>query len=135
MVKGKTEQHFIGGKGCTITELLGFRRVRQAVASRSTEGSKRELLRAMLRGGKVLPSMLAGQESALGTYGSQRRRAGEPLRNRRGDVIQGPRLTHEESYDGPFDPTAPLPDRRYGGQRKGPLRNNKGWVVWGAKNG
>ena len=72
----------MGNKSYYITQLLDFSGVRKAVASRSTEGSKRELLRDMLQRGKVTPSMLVGKSAAPVTmYGSQRRRAGEALQN------------------------------------------------------
>ena len=52
------------------------------------------------------------------------------LKNRRGKTMQGPRLTHNEQYDGPLNPNASPP--RYGAQRLYlPLRNNRGQIVEG----
>ena len=50
MARGLKRTYFINGKSYSITDLLGFRGVRDAVSSRTTECSKRELLHSMLRG-------------------------------------------------------------------------------------
>ena len=46
--------------------------------------------------------------------------------------MQGPRLTHDEQYDGPFNPNTPPP--KYGAQRYHLLlRNEKGQIVEGPR--
>ena len=104
MARRLKKTYFINGKSYSITDLLGFQGVCDAVSSRTTEGSKREFLRSMLRSNRILPSMLTGSALPFGNYGSQRRRANEPLRDTGRVTIQGPRLLHDENYDGPYDP-------------------------------
>ena len=136
MAHGKMMKYQVSNKSYSITQLLDFSGVCEAVASRSTEGPKRELLRDLLRREKVTPNMLVGRSIApMLTYGSQRRCAGEALRNTRGSFISGPRFSHDENYDGRYDPREALSDRRYSGLRKGPLRNTKGKVVEGPRKG
>ena len=80
MARGKMVKYQVGNKSYSITQLLDFSGVREAVASWSTKGSKRELLRDLLRHGKVTPNMLVGRSVApMSTYSLQRRRAGEAL--------------------------------------------------------
>ena len=102
--RGKKEYFNVGGNSYDITSLLDFAGVRNAVSRRRTEGSKRELVRAMLRQGRITPDLLTGRVTHVSdAYGSQRR-LNEPLRNVTGNVIQGPRRTHDENYDGLNDP-------------------------------
>ena len=72
--------------------------------------SRRELIRSLVRSGGITGDNL-GTHVTVETvaYGAQRRRAGMPLRRTTGQVMQGPRLTHDESYDGPYDPNSPPP--------------------------
>ena len=89
----------------TFLVFLDFAGVRNAVSRRTTEGSKRELVRAMLRQGRITPDLLTGRVTHVGdAYGSQRRRLNEPLRNVTGNVIQGARRTHNKNYDRLYDP-------------------------------
>ena len=82
MPRGKLEQHKVGKRSYSITRLLVFKGVRDIVSSRKTQGSKRELLRALLRKGNITPDMLTGDGAARpSTYGAQRARAGEPIRS------------------------------------------------------
>ena len=113
MTKGKTQSYTIGGKSYTISDFLSFRGVHDVLSSRTTEGSKRELLRSMLRNNKVTPSMLTEKGvKPTGAYGSQRRRLGEPMRDKVGRITAAPRLTHDERYDGPYDPKEAPPGGR-----------------------
>ena len=106
----------------------------------STYASKREAIRKLLREGRLspsivdnLPSTSAQQPHTL--YGSQRRRAQLPLKRTTGQVTEGPRLTHDEQYDGPFDPTELPPNyKKYGALRRDqPLRNRKGEILEGPR--
>ena len=67
---------------------------------------------------KSLPNL--GPTTQADLYCSQRRRAQLPLKRTTGEVIQGPRLTHDENYDGEYDPNELPP----GFNRNGPLRSN-----------
>ena len=57
----------------------------------------------MLVGKKITPDMIVGYipKETEETYGSQKRRAAELLRNTTEITVQGPRLSHDENYDGP----------------------------------
>ena len=136
MPRGLLKTYKIGSRSYSITQLLDFGGVQEVVSSRSTEGSKRELLRD-LRKNVITPQMLTNQGAAgHSTYGSQRRRAGEALRTTGGDFVQGPRLSYDPFYEGPYDPNLPPPmDRRYGRQKSGALRNSKRQVVEGPRKG
>ena len=100
MMRGATGGYFIGGKKYPITKLLSYEGVRSLLFSRSTPGLKRNLLRALLKAGKVTAFALSGAGATLaGTYGSHRRRAGEPLRTKRGEIVEGPSQFREgEEY-------------------------------------
>ena len=138
MPRGQLENYKIGNRSYSITQLLNFGGVREVVSSRKTEGSKRELLRDLLRKNVIMPSMLTDQGAAgPSTYGAQRARAGEPIRTNTGVETEGLRRFHDPFYEGPYNPNSPPPtDRRYGGQkRSGPLRNSKGQVIYGPKKG
>ena len=124
-----------GGEQKSITEILRDPRVYSFVGC-GTYASSRERLRQLLREGKITTEIVANIPSTSTVeptrYGSQRRRANLPLKNTRGDVMQGPRLTHDEQYDGPFDPNAPPP--KYGAQRYHlPPRNEKGKIMEGPR--
>ena len=125
---GRTGLYQWGNTLRSITSLLNERRIFNIVPG-NTYGSKRESIRRMLRSGELtygrvmnLPDI--GRTPEAEFYGSQRRRANLPLRRTTGEVIQGPRLTHDEDYDGPFDPNEPpRVFRGYGGFNK---RNDPG---------
>ena len=82
---------------------------------------------------KGLPNL--GPPTQGDLYGSQRRRAQLPLKRTTGDVLQGPRFTHDEDYDGEYDPGERPPGfRDYGGLRRDrPLRNGLGQIVEGPR--
>ena len=134
MPRGQLKNYKIGKRSYSITQLLGYEGVREVVSSRKTEGSKRELLRD-LRKHVIVPRMLTNQGAAgPSTYGAQRARAGEPIRTNAGSEAEGPRHFHDPFYEGPYNPNSPPPmDRRYGGQKNGPLRNNKGQIIYGPR--
>ena len=81
MTRGLLKKYTIGNRDYLITKLLDYDGVREVVSSRKTEGSKRELLRDLLKKGAITPSMITGRVAAVtSTYGAQSRRAGKPLR-------------------------------------------------------
>ena len=123
IVRGLLKKYTIRNRDYSITQLLDYDGVRKVVSSRKTEGSKRELLRDLLGKGVIVPSMITGRGAATtSTYGAQSRRAGKPLRTTASVPVEGPARFHDTVYEGPYDPM----DRRYGGMKKGPLRNSKG---------
>ena len=139
MPRGKTKFYFWGNSKRNITSLLSEKRIYDLVPG-TTYGSKREAIRAMLENGdltydkvKDLPDL--GPTTQADYYGSQRRRAKLPLKRTTGEVMQGPRLTHDEDYDGDFDPyELPPGPKSYGGFRvNGPLRNRFGQVIEGPR--
>ena len=139
MTKGRTKLYQWGSSTKSITSLLGERRIFNIVPG-STYGSKREAIRRMLSTGKLtyhkvskLPDL--GRTTRGDLYGSQRRRAELPLKRTTGEEMQGPRLTHDEDYDGPYDPNEPVSVfHGYGGFNKGqPMRNSKRKVVEGPR--
>ena len=139
MPRGKTKFYSWGNSKRNITSLLSEKRIYDLVPG-TTYGSKREAIRAMLENGdltydkvKDLPDL--GPTTRADYYGSQRRRAKLPLKRTTGEVVQGPRLTHDEDYDGEFDPFELPPGHKiYGGFRvNGPLRNNFGQVIEGPR--
>ena len=139
MTKGLTKLYPWGASKRSITSLLGERRIFNFVPG-NTYGSKREAIRKMLATGKItydviskLPDTGATTEADL--YGSQRRRADLPLKRTTGETIHGPRLTHNERYDGPYDPNEPPKVfRNYGGFNRGrTLRNTRGQEVEGPR--
>ena len=136
MPRGKLANCKFGNRSYSITQLLNYEGVREVVSSCKTEGSRRELLRD-LRKKVIVLEMLTGQGAARpSTYGSQSRHAGLPLKTTAGVEIEGPRLSCDPFYEGPYDPNSPPPmDTRYGGQKKGPLRNTRGQVVYGPRKG
>ena len=137
MPRGKLKNYKIGNRSYSTTQLLDFAGVREVVSSRTTEGSKRELLRDLLRKNVIVPSMLTNRgATGPSNYGAQRARAGEPIRTTAGVETEGPRRFHDPFFKGCYDPNSPPPmDRRYGGMKKGPLRNSKGQVVEGPRKG
>ena len=85
MPRGQLRNYKVGNRSYSITQLLGYGGVHQVVSSRSTEGSKRELLRDLLRRNVITPQMLTNKGAAgPSTYGAQRARAGEPIRTNTG---------------------------------------------------
>ena len=118
----------MGSRSYSIKQLLDFKGVREVVSSRRTEGSKRELLRDILRKHVIVPSMLTDRGAAgSSTYGEQTARAGEPLHTTSGKEVQGPRRFHDTAYEGPYEPNSPPPmDRRYGGQKIDQPLNTRG---------
>ena len=138
MPRGQLRNYKIGNRSYSITQLLDYGGVRQVVSSRSSEGSKRELLHDLLRKNKVTPQMLTGKGAAgPSTYGAHRARPGEPIRTNAGVKTEGLRRFHDPFFEGSYDPSSPPPmDRRYGGQKKGePLRNSKGQIIYGPLKG
>ena len=132
MPRGQLKKYNIGKRSYSITELLDYGGVRNVVSSRKTEGSKRELLRDLLKKNVITSEMLTDKGVAgPSTYGAQRVRAGEPFRLNTGESAEGPNRFHDTFYEGPYDPM----DRRYGGMRKGSLRNSKGQIVEGPRKG
>ena len=106
MSKGQLKNYKIGNRSYSITQLLGFGGVREVVSSRKTEGSKRELLRDLLRKDVITPEMLRNPvDVGPPTYGAQTARAGRPLHTNAGEVVEGPHRFHD-----PFmrDPTIPI---------------------------
>ena len=141
MPHGKTKYYPWGNERRTITSLLRERRIYDFVPG-STYGSKREAIRTMLESGRLtydtarrLPN--SGSTTQQDLYGSQRRRADLPLKRTTGETVAGPRLTHDERYDGNFDPNELPPGFGiYGGFNRGrPLRNTRGQTVHGPRRG
>ena len=135
MRRGQLKNYKIGNRSYSITQLLDYEGVWEVVASRSTEGSKRELLRDLLCKNVITPHMLTNEGAAgPSTYRAQRVRAGEPIRTNAGVKTEGPHRFHDPFYEGSYDPNSPPHmDRRYGGQKSGPLRNSKGQIIYGPK--
>ena len=110
MPRGQLKKYTIGKRDYSITELLDYGGVRNVVSSRKTEGSKRELLRDLLKKSVIIPNMLTNKRAAgSSTYGAQRVRAGEPFRLRTGQSAEGPNRFHDPFYEGPYDPNSPPP--------------------------
>ena len=132
MVRGQTKLYSRGNMSRSITSLLGEKRIFDLVPG-NTYGSKREVICFMLVKGQLTYDLVKGLPDLWRTteedlYGSQRRRAQLPLKWTTGEVMERPRITHDESYDGPFVPNEPPPIfRGYGGfnQHK-PMRNSAG---------
>ena len=129
--RGREQVFKWGNSTTTITKLLEDPKIFRHVSG-NTYGTKRETVRRWLRQGKLTPivvdswpSTSTQPQSTL--YGSQRRRAGLPLKRTTGEEMQGPRQTHDEDYDGPFDPTELSPGyKKYGGFRRDqPMRNGR----------
>ena len=59
----------------------------------------------------------------------------EDVRVRLFETLVCPRFSHDDNYDGPYNPSELPPDRRYGALRKGALRNTKGQIVEGPRRG
>ena len=132
MTRGLLKKYTIGNRDYSITQLLDYDGVREVVSHRKTEGSKRELLRDLLKKGAITPSMITGRGATVpSTYGAQSRRAGKPLRTTASVSIEGRARFHDTVYEGPYEPT----DRRYGAMKKGALRNSKGEVIEGPRRG
>ena len=139
MPRGRTKYYAWGNSQRTISSLPDERRIFDLVPGRAY-GSKREAIRAMLESGQLTYDMVSGLPDR-GTvtrqdlYGSQRRRANLPLRRVTGEVMEGQRVTHDESYGGDLDPNErPLEHWRYGGLNRGrPLRNTRGEVIQGPR--
>ena len=137
--RGKIQYFPWGNTQKSITDLLEDPRIFDYVRGR-TYASKREAIRKLLRQGKLTPSVVGNLPSTSAQqphtlYGSQRRRAQLPLKRTTGQVTEGPRLTHDEQYDGPFDP-AELPSnyKKYGALRRDqPLRNRNGEILEGPR--
>ena len=91
-----------------ITSLLSEKRIFDLEPG-AKYASKGEGLRKLLEAGKItfvmvrkLPDL--GPTTERDLHGSQRRRAQLPLKRTTGEVTQGPRLTHDDDYDGEFEP-------------------------------
>ena len=111
MPRGQLKNYKIGNRSYSITQLLDYEGVREVVSSCKTEGS-----------------------TGPSTYGAQRARAGEPIRTNTGVETEGPHHFHDPFYEGNYNPNSPPPmDRRYGGQKNGPLRNNRGQIIYGPR--
>ena len=86
----------MGKRDYSITQLLNYEGVREVVSSRKTEGSKRELLRDLLKKDAITPDMLTGHGvTSLFTYGAQSRRAGKPLKTTASIPVEGPSKFHD----------------------------------------
>ena len=64
MPRGQLKTYKIGNRSYSITQLLDFGGVREIVSSQGTEGSKRELLRDLLRKNVITSQMLTNQGAA-----------------------------------------------------------------------
>ena len=137
--RGKIQYFPWGNTQESITNLLEDPRISNYVRG-STYASKREAIRKLLRQGKLTPSIVdnlpfTSLQQPHTLYGSQRRRAQLPLKRTTGQVTEGPRLTHDKQYDGPFDPTELLTNyKKYGALRRDqPLRNRNGEILEGPR--
>ena len=113
--RGRRQLYSWGNSEKSIAELLRDPEVYWFLRKYS-DATKRNKRRELLRKGEISPEIVdaaplppAGFAPPSFAYGSQRRRANLPLKNKKGEVMQGPRLTHDEHFDSPLNPQASPP--------------------------